>query len=34
MCVCDLGPEALKTKIKEQLGLQKDVVSDHISGFL
>lgn len=32
--VCDLGPESLKTKIKEQLVLQKDAVSDHISGFL
>lgn len=31
-CVCDLGPEGLKAKIKEQL--QKDGVSDHISGFL
>lgn len=34
VCVCVLGPEGVKTKIKEQLVLQKDVVSDHISGFL
>lgn len=34
VCVCDLGPDGVKTKIKEQLVLQKDAVSDHISGFL